>query len=95
MARPTLASGIAAFFVESLLFGAFTVTYGICTWILLFRDRRVGDLARNIVLFFASTVIYVLALVVSSIRLTYGSWHVDGLVTSTPLSMCMYSLTPL
>ncbi|KAI1795365.1 hypothetical protein LXA43DRAFT_39057 [Ganoderma leucocontextum] len=63
MAQTTLASGIAAFFVESLLFGAFTVTYGICTWILLFRDRGAGASTRNAVLFSASTVMFVLALV--------------------------------
>ncbi|PIL26567.1 hypothetical protein GSI_12325 [Ganoderma sinense ZZ0214-1] len=63
MTRSTLASGIAAFFVESLLFGAFAVTYGICTWILLFRDRGVGGSTRNVVLFSASSVIFVLALV--------------------------------
>ena len=65
MIQPTLTSGIVAFFVESLLFGVFTVTYGICTWILLFRDRGGGGSTRNLVLFSASTVIFVLALVVS------------------------------
>ncbi|KAM5539329.1 hypothetical protein V8D89_007020 [Ganoderma adspersum] len=63
MIQPTLTSGIVAFFVESLLFGAFTVTYGICTWILLFRDRGGGGSTRNLVLFSSSTVIFVLALV--------------------------------
>ncbi|KAM5539581.1 hypothetical protein V8D89_006690 [Ganoderma adspersum] len=63
MIQPTLTSGIVAFFVEALLFGAFTVTYGICTWILLFRDRGGSGSTRNLVLFSASTVIFVLALV--------------------------------
>ncbi len=75
MTRPTLVSGIVAFFVESLLFGMFAVTYGICTWILLFRDRGGSGSTRNLVLFCASTVIFVLALVVSNPSPRRGSMN--------------------
>ncbi|TBU37464.1 hypothetical protein BD309DRAFT_616761 [Dichomitus squalens] len=63
IAQSTLTSGLVAFFIESLLFGVFGVTYGICVWILLLRDKVLGGSARNIVLFVASTLMFMLALV--------------------------------
>ena len=65
MARSTLTSGVVAFFIESLLFGVFVITYGICGWILLLRDKLLYHSARNIVLFVASTLMFMLTLVVS------------------------------
>ena len=65
MARSTLTSGVIAFFIESLLFGVFAITYGICGWILLLRDKLLCHSARNIVLFVASTLMFMLTLVVS------------------------------
>ena len=67
-ARSTLTSSLVALFVESLLFGVFAVLYAICTWLLVFRDARGarGRCLRDIVLFVASTLMFVLTLIVSS-----------------------------
>ncbi|RDX48978.1 hypothetical protein OH76DRAFT_1483470 [Lentinus brumalis] len=61
--RSVLTSGLVATFIESLLFGAFTVLYGVCTWILLYHRRPHGRQTRNGLLFMASTVMYALTLV--------------------------------
>ncbi|KAI0691713.1 hypothetical protein C8Q76DRAFT_257981 [Earliella scabrosa] len=64
-ARSTLTSSLVALFVESLLFGVFAVLYAICTWLLVFRDTRGarGRCLRDIVLFVASTLMFVLTLI--------------------------------
>lgn len=61
-----LTSGLVATFLESLLFGAFTVLYGTCAWVLLYHRRPHRRHTRNGMLFIASTVMYALTLVVSS-----------------------------
>ena len=77
-ARSTLTSSLVALFVESLLFGVFAVLYAICTWLLVFRDARGarGRCLRDIVLFVASTLMFVLTLIVS-----YPSAEVNGELT--------------
>ncbi|EIW56936.1 uncharacterized protein TRAVEDRAFT_73260 [Trametes versicolor FP-101664 SS1] len=63
IARSTLASGLVSLFLESLFFGAFAVVYGITAWILLIRDRHQGRSNWDLMLFIASTVMFVFALV--------------------------------
>ncbi|RPD58557.1 hypothetical protein L226DRAFT_554003 [Lentinus tigrinus ALCF2SS1-7] len=62
-ARPVLTSGLVSLVIESLLFGAFTILYGACAWILLVSHRPGGSRTRNGLLFVASTVMYALTLV--------------------------------
>ncbi|KAI0700388.1 hypothetical protein C8T65DRAFT_709697 [Cerioporus squamosus] len=62
-ARSVLTSGLVATFIESLLFGAFTVLYGACAWVLLYHRRSHDRRTRNGILLIASTVMYALTLV--------------------------------
>ncbi|KAH9903271.1 hypothetical protein C8Q73DRAFT_45728 [Cubamyces lactineus] len=60
--RQLLASVIASFFIETLLFGAFTVTYTQGTWSLLRIGSRSKPSRREWIVSFASTVMFILAL---------------------------------
>lgn len=71
IARSTLASGLVSLFLESLFFGAFAVVYGITAWILLIRDRHQGRSNWDLMLFIASTVMFVFALVVRAFYIQY------------------------
>ena len=59
---------LIALFTESLVFGAFTVLYGIAIWILLYRERVRKRSNLNRALFGISSMMWLLSLVV---RLTY------------------------
>ncbi|KAI0742383.1 hypothetical protein C8Q80DRAFT_904402 [Daedaleopsis nitida] len=65
VARPTLTSGLVALFVESLLFGAFTILYGVCAWFLVIQDVRGARArsARDLLLFILSTLMYILTMI--------------------------------
>ncbi|RDX40975.1 hypothetical protein OH76DRAFT_1365346 [Lentinus brumalis] len=52
---------LIAFFLESLIFGAFTVLYAIAIWILLYREKVRSRSSLNKMLFATSTVMYVLS----------------------------------
>ena len=58
---------LIAFFVESLLFGAFLVLYAISIWILLTRDQRAGYQRSTVNkgMLGTATVMFVLAVAVS------------------------------
>ena len=63
-----VASVLVSFFLESLLFGAFVVTYTQGTWRLLqVGNARSKPSRRECAILLASTVMFVLALVVSLI----------------------------
>ncbi|KAI9061915.1 hypothetical protein FKP32DRAFT_906658 [Trametes sanguinea] len=59
--RSTLISAIVAFCLESFLFGAFAVAYGIAVWMLLLSERPPGRMKQDVVLFSASTAMFLLA----------------------------------
>ncbi|KAI9061938.1 hypothetical protein FKP32DRAFT_1575162 [Trametes sanguinea] len=52
---------LIALFLESMLFGAFTVLYAIAIWILLYREKVRGRMRLNRMLFGTSTVMWVLS----------------------------------
>ena len=52
--------------MESLVFGAFTVLYGIAIWILLYRDAKRNKTFRNKMLFTISTLMWLLSVSVSA-----------------------------
>lgn len=62
--KQLLAAYIASLFLESLLFGAFTITYAMGVWSLIRPDCPGRPSYRNWVVFVVSTAMYVLALVV-------------------------------
>ncbi|KAI8992744.1 hypothetical protein BD414DRAFT_482056 [Trametes punicea] len=53
---------LIALFLESMLFGAFTVLYAIAIWILLYREKIRGRMRLNRMLFGTSTVMWVLSI---------------------------------
>lgn len=63
--RSDYSSQLIALFLESLVFGAFTVLYAIAVWILLYREKVRSKSFLNKMLFATSTVMYVLSVVVS------------------------------
>ena len=52
---------LIALFLESMLFGAFTVLYSIAIWILLYREKKRSKSRLNKMLFGTSTAMWVLA----------------------------------
>ncbi|RPD58602.1 hypothetical protein L226DRAFT_489856 [Lentinus tigrinus ALCF2SS1-7] len=52
---------IIALFLESLIFGAFSVLYAIAIWILLYREKVRTRASLNKMLFATSTVMYILS----------------------------------
>ncbi|KAI0324826.1 hypothetical protein GY45DRAFT_1375253 [Cubamyces sp. BRFM 1775] len=67
---PTLAAAIASLFLETLFFGAFAILYGAAVWVLLIWERPQERPKRDLVLFGASTLMFVLALVHVALDLT-------------------------
>ena len=55
---------IIALFLESMLFGAFSILYGIAIWILLYREKRRSKSRLNKMLFGTSTAMWVLSVAV-------------------------------
>ncbi|KAI0655738.1 hypothetical protein C8Q70DRAFT_1057278 [Cubamyces menziesii] len=60
-ARSTAISCILALFIESVLYGVFAVAYGVSTWILLYKRSPQGLFNRDMILFFATTLMFLLA----------------------------------
>ncbi|KAI8992757.1 hypothetical protein BD414DRAFT_482117 [Trametes punicea] len=60
-ARSTIISCILALFIESVLFGAFAVAYSVSTWILLYKRGARGLFSRDMTLFIATTLMFLLA----------------------------------
>ncbi|KAI0364030.1 hypothetical protein BV20DRAFT_56885 [Pilatotrama ljubarskyi] len=60
-ARATIVSCVLALFIESVLYGAFTVAYAVSTWILLYKRSPQGLFSRDIILFMAATLMFSLA----------------------------------
>ncbi|KAL1938132.1 hypothetical protein VTO73DRAFT_11961 [Trametes versicolor] len=60
-ARRTIVSCVLALFIESVLYGAFAVAYGVSTWILLYRRSPQGWFSRDMILFMAATLMFSLA----------------------------------
>ncbi|KAL7278438.1 hypothetical protein ACG7TL_007435 [Trametes sanguinea] len=58
---PLARAELIALFMESMLFGAFTVLYAIAIWILLYREKIRGRSRLNRMLFGTSTVMWVLS----------------------------------
>ncbi|KAI1793718.1 hypothetical protein LXA43DRAFT_1073066 [Ganoderma leucocontextum] len=58
---PIARASLIALFTESLLFGAFTVLYGIAIWILLYREKKRSQSTLNKRLFATSTVMWILS----------------------------------
>lgn len=54
-------SCVLALFIESVLYGAFAVAYGVSTWILLYRRSPQGWFSRDMILFMAATLMFSLA----------------------------------
>ncbi|KAI0820502.1 hypothetical protein BC628DRAFT_1422839 [Trametes gibbosa] len=52
---------LIALFLESMVFGAFTVLYAIAIWILLYRERLRGKSRLNRMLFGTTTVMWILS----------------------------------
>ena len=76
---------LIALFTESLVFGAFTVLYGIAIWILLYRERVRKRSNLNRALFGISSMMWLLSLVV---RLTYHFTR-----SSPPMNLAIASFT--
>ena len=55
---------LISLFLESLVFGAFTVLYAIAVWILLYRERARNRTFLNKMLFAVSTIMWLLSLAV-------------------------------
>ncbi|KAI0753775.1 hypothetical protein C8Q74DRAFT_336231 [Fomes fomentarius] len=62
-AFPLPRAELIALFLESLVFGAFSVLYAIAVWILLYREKVRSKSFLNKMLFSTSTVMYVLSVV--------------------------------
>ncbi|OSD03869.1 hypothetical protein PYCCODRAFT_208126 [Trametes coccinea BRFM310] len=60
-ARSTIISCVLALFIESVLFGVFAVAYGVSTWILLYKRSPQGIFSRDMILFFSTTLMFLLA----------------------------------
>ncbi|KAI0776561.1 hypothetical protein BD413DRAFT_610180 [Trametes elegans] len=60
-ARSTIISCVLALFIESVFYGAFTVAFGISTWILLYKPSPQGLLSRDMILFIATSLMFALA----------------------------------
>ncbi|KAI8992748.1 hypothetical protein BD414DRAFT_482075 [Trametes punicea] len=58
---PLARAELIALFMESMLFGAFTVLYAIAIWILLYREKLRGRSRLNRMLFGTSTVMWILS----------------------------------
>ncbi|KAL7278439.1 hypothetical protein ACG7TL_007436 [Trametes sanguinea] len=58
---PLARAELIALFMESMLFGAFTVLYAIAIWILLYREKIRGRSRLNRMLFGTSTAMWVLS----------------------------------
>ncbi|KAH9886910.1 hypothetical protein C8Q73DRAFT_264633 [Cubamyces lactineus] len=67
---PTLAAAIASLFLETLFFGAFAILYGAAVWVLLLWERPQERPKRDLFLFGASTLMFILALVHVALDLT-------------------------
>ena len=52
---------LIALFLESMIYGAFTVLYSIAIWILLYREKKRSKSRLNKMLFGTSTVMWVLS----------------------------------
>ncbi|KAH9900690.1 hypothetical protein C8Q73DRAFT_742550 [Cubamyces lactineus] len=74
---PLARAEIIALFMESMLFGAFTVLYSIAVWILLYREKVRGRSTTNRMLFVTSTVMWILAVAHLAIDVTRA---VEGFV---------------
>ncbi|KAI0655762.1 hypothetical protein C8Q70DRAFT_413637 [Cubamyces menziesii] len=74
-AFPLAMAEIVALFMESMLFGAFSVLYAIAIWILLYRQRISSRVRLNRMLFLTSTSLWILCsahLTIVVIRATRG-----------------------
>ncbi|KAI0351210.1 hypothetical protein OH77DRAFT_1524276 [Trametes cingulata] len=60
-ARATIVSCVLALFIESVLYGAFTVAFVVSAWILLYKRSPQGLFSRDMVLFIAATLMFSLA----------------------------------
>ncbi|KAI0669111.1 hypothetical protein C8Q78DRAFT_1071091 [Trametes maxima] len=58
---PLARAELIALFLESMLFGAFTVLYAIAIWILLYREKLRGRSTLNRMLFGTTTIMWVLS----------------------------------
>ncbi|TFK90719.1 hypothetical protein K466DRAFT_484278 [Polyporus arcularius HHB13444] len=58
---PLARAELIAFFLESMIFGAFTVLYAIAIWILLYREKKRSKSTLNKMLFGTSTLMWVLS----------------------------------
>lgn len=61
---------LIAFFLESMIFGAFTVLYAIAIWILLYREKKRSRSRLNKMLFTTSTVMWVLSVAVRTLPIS-------------------------
>ncbi|KAJ8502155.1 hypothetical protein ONZ51_g156 [Trametes cubensis] len=61
-ALPIARAEIIALFMESTLFGIFTVLYAIAVWILLYREKTRGHSRLNMVLCLTSTMMWLLSI---------------------------------
>ncbi|KAI0655778.1 hypothetical protein C8Q70DRAFT_415098 [Cubamyces menziesii] len=83
---PLARAELIALFMESMLFGAFTVLYAIAAWILLYREKLRGRSRTNRMLFATSTVMWVLSVahlaidVVRAVQgfVVWGARQADG-----------------
>ncbi|KAI0738215.1 hypothetical protein C8Q80DRAFT_1275742 [Daedaleopsis nitida] len=58
---PLARAELIALFLESMIFGAFTVLYAIAIWILLYREKKRSRSRLNKMLFATSTIMWVLS----------------------------------
>ncbi|KAI0632632.1 hypothetical protein C8Q77DRAFT_1118742 [Trametes polyzona] len=58
---PLARAELIALFLESMVFGAFTVLYAIAIWILLYREKTRGKTTLNRMLFGTTTVMWILS----------------------------------
>ncbi|KAI0351179.1 hypothetical protein OH77DRAFT_1411426 [Trametes cingulata] len=58
---PLARAELIALFLESMIFGAFTVLYAIAIWILLYREKLRGKSTLNRMLFGTTTVMWILS----------------------------------